>query len=165
MTTTHLSQVRADHPQATYQGSLRQAAASLFLWASLVLAADAASAHHLPEADARAVRVVVQSQIDAMAQDDGETAFSYATPEVQRKFGNPSSFMTMVRHGYPMVIRPRQVAFQRALSDNDTVIQGVYLRDSVGLNWLASYELQRQPDGSWRISGCVVHPVQSMVGI
>ena len=35
---------------------------------------------------------------------------------------------------------------------------GVRLTDADGGQWLATYSLERQPDKSWRISGCDVQP-------
>jgi hypothetical protein len=133
----------------------RRLAAGLFGW---LLVAAAFAAPPLPEPDARAVRAVVQSQLDAMAAGDGERAFGYAAPGIRGQFGNAATFMAMVRQGYPMVIRPARVAFQRPEPLEDAVLQLVELRDGDGRDWLAAYQLQRQADGSWRISGCVVQP-------
>ena len=38
------------------------------------------------------------------------------------------------------------------------LVQGVHLTDAGGALWLAVYRLERQPDRSWRISGCNVQP-------
>jgi hypothetical protein len=134
--------------------------------AALCAAAGASAAPPLAEGDARAVRAVVQSQLDAMATGDGERAFSYAAPDIRGQFGSAATFMAMVQRGYPMVIRPARVAFQRPEPLEDAapplvlqlVLQVVQLRDGDGQDWLAAYQLQRQADGSWRISGCVVQP-------
>jgi hypothetical protein len=32
----------------------------------------------------------------------------------------------------------------------------VLITDEAGLKWQANFQVQRQPDGSWRVSGCVV---------
>jgi Domain of unknown function (DUF4864) len=135
----------------------RRLGAGLFGWL-LFAAVGASAAPPLPETDARAVRAVVQSQLDAMAAGDGERAFSYAAPGIRSQFGSAVTFMAMVQQGYPMVIRPARVAYQRPEPLEDAVLQRVQLRDADGQDWLAAYQLQRQDDGSWRISGCVVRP-------
>jgi hypothetical protein len=48
---------------------------------SFALAASAAQPR-VPDADARAIRAVVQGQLDAFAQNDGVRAFSYASPGI-----------------------------------------------------------------------------------
>lgn len=124
----------------------------------------AAGAAALPEPDARAVRAVVQAQLDAFAADDAERAFSYASAPVQAQFGNASRFMAMVLGGYPMVVRPSAVSFFQPETDDaaitraSSVRQVVQLRDREGRLWKAVYLLDRSAGGDWRISGCVVAP-------
>jgi len=121
--------------------------------------AQPAAATPLGTADAKAVRAVVEAQLRAMAAGDAERAFSYAGPAIQAQFGDAQRFMAMVAGSYPMVIRPTAtVFFQPTLDSDGDVLQMVQLRDSAGKLWRASYLLARQPDGAWRIAGCVVAP-------
>ena len=110
----------------------------------------------LSSKDEKAVQAVVQSQLAAFAKDDGDKAFSYATPELRKSFGSSKAFMAMVKTGYPVVYRPASVVFLKPESSDADAIQRVQMQDSSGGAWLAVYSLQRQKDKSWRISGCVV---------
>ncbi|MDZ7589293.1 MAG: DUF4864 domain-containing protein [Rubrivivax sp.] len=124
-----------------------------------LLVPAAAGAALLAEPDARAVRQVVEAQLEAFAADDAARAFSYASPSIQAQFGDANNFMAMVRSGYPMVVRPAAVSFFQAQVDGgtpSTVMQLVQLRDREGRLWNASYLLERQTGAGWRISGCVV---------
>ena len=119
----------------------------------------AAGAAVLAEPDARAVRQIVEGQLEAFAADDAERAFSYASMGIRAQFGDAGNFMAMVRRGYPMVIRPAAVSFflpQLETATPETVTQLVQLRDRDGRLWKAAYTLQRQGSASWRIGGCVV---------
>ena len=113
-------------------------------------------AEPLSTKDEKAVQTVVQSQLAAFAKDDGDKAFSYATPELRKSIGSSAAFMSMVKNGYPVVYRPAAVVFLKAESVDTDVIQKVQMQDASGASWLAVYNLQRQKDNSWRISGCVV---------
>jgi hypothetical protein len=121
-----------------------------------------AGATRLAEPDARAVRKVVQAQLDAFAADDAERAFSYASPAIRAQFGNANRFMAMVQGSYPMVVRPTAALFFLAQVDRGsagaqpTVTQALQLRDGEGRLWMATYLLVRQAGMGWRISGCVV---------
>jgi hypothetical protein len=138
------------------------------LWCILcfsLLMPVSAGAAVLAEADARAVRQVVQAQLDAFAADDAERAFSYASASIRTQFGDAATFMAMVRSGYPMVVRPATVSFFQPQTDGTadganrapaTVLQAVQMRDREGRLWMATYLLERQPGNGWRISGCVV---------
>ena len=121
-------------------------------------ASVAARAQPVSEVDARAARTVVSAQIDAFANDDAKRAFSYAAPSIRAMFGTPERFLAMVRAGYPVVYRAAAVTFlipQRAAAN---LVQGVHLTDGDGALWLATYRLERQRDGSWRIAGCGIQP-------
>ena len=109
-------------------------------------------------ADVRAVRAVVEGQLKALAAGDATKAFSYASPAIRQQFGDPGTFMDMVRSNYPMLIRPASVSFFRPEARDGAVAQGVHFRDREGKLWRAVYELARQPDKRWRINGCAVAP-------
>jgi hypothetical protein len=101
---------------------------------------------------------VVEAQLAAFAEDDGQRAFSYAAPSIREMFGSPERFMAMVRGSYPVVYRPSAVVFLHPAWVQGQLVQGVHLTDAGGALWLAVYNLERQPDKSWRISGCSVQP-------
>jgi hypothetical protein len=124
-----------------------------------LLAPVAEGAAVLADQDARAVREVVEAQLDAFASGDAERAFSYAASSIRSQFSNADTFMAMVRGGYPMVVRPAAVSFLRAQvldGVEGTVSQPVLLRDREGRTWRATYLLEQRAGAGWRINGCVV---------
>ncbi len=124
----------------------------------LVTASSPARSEPVSSADTKAVRTVVEAQLDAFAADDAKKAFSYAAPSIREMFGTPERFVEMVRAGYPAVYRPSSVTFLQPLWVQGQLVQGVRLTDADGGQWLATYRLERQADKSWRISGCDVQP-------
>ena len=128
---------------------LFKAAAALLLLAPCPAAAQAVSA-----ADARAVRTVIEAQLEAFQRDDAPRAFSYAAPGIRETFGTPEKFMAMVREQYAVVYRPRSVTFEEPLMAGDDLVQPVRMTDGHGHAWMAIYPMAKQPDGSWRINGC-----------
>ena len=104
--------------------------------------------------DARAVRQVIEAQLDAFREDDAARAFSLATPGIRQTFGSPENFIDMVRSSYAVVYRPTSVAFEAPVAIDGQVVQPVRMTDAEGRAWLAIYPMQRQPDGSWRTNGC-----------
>jgi hypothetical protein len=112
----------------------------------------------LSPAEARAVQAVVQGQLLALAAGDAAKAYGYASAGIQRQFGDAAGFMAMVRTAYPMIIAPRSLAFRLPERTPAAVLQAVQLRDAEGRAWLATYQLEAQAGGGWRISGCIVTP-------
>jgi hypothetical protein len=105
-------------------------------------------------ADARAVRAVIEAQLEAFRRDDAPRAFSYAAPGIREAFGTPEKFMAMVREQYAVVYRPRSVSFEEPLMAGEDLVQPVRITDGDGRTWMAIYPMAKQPDGSWRINGC-----------
>lgn len=138
-----------------HEGLLRH---GRFLMAALWLVGALldARAAEVSKGDAQKVREVIQAQLAAFAADDAERAFSYAAPAIREQFGSPERFIAMVRQGYPVVFRPASVTFLRPDWVDGQLLQAVQMTDAAGAMWLAVYHLQRQPDRSWRISGCEV---------
>ena len=103
--------------------------------------------------DARAMRAIVEAQIEAFRRDDGARAFSYASSGLRTRFGSPEVFMEMVRTQYAPVYRPRSLQFDAPLEQMGQLMQPVRLTDADGAAWRALYPMVKE-DGAWRIDGC-----------
>jgi hypothetical protein len=110
----------------------------------------------LGAADREAIRRVISQQLDAFQRDDEIEAFSYASPSIQAQFKTPAEFMRMVRSGYEAVYRPRSTRFLEAIVMDGQIVQPLEVVASDASLVMAFYLMERQPDGSWRISGCVL---------
>jgi Domain of unknown function (DUF4864) len=126
-----------------------------FLLALLFLGPPfSASAAEVSTADAAAIRMVIEQQLDAFARDDARRAFALATSGIRARFGTAEAFMAMVRADYPVVYRPRRVEFDKPVMVEGDTVQPVRMIDANGAAWMALYPMQRQANGAWRINGC-----------
>lgn len=107
-------------------------------------------------ADAAAIRAVISHQLGAFLHDDGNAAYGDASPTIQALFHDPDTFMEMVRTGYQSVYRARGVEFRDLGMMDNRLIQQVYMVGPDGIPVLALYQMQKQPDGSWKINGCSI---------
>ena len=124
-------------------------AAMLLTYAALAKADDSVA-----PADAAAIRQVIQGQMNAFKVDDWKAAFAYASPSIQTKFESPQIFSQMVTQAYQPVYRPRGVEFREVKAREFGPTQEVFVVGPDGLSYLAYYTMEKQADGSWRISGC-----------
>jgi hypothetical protein len=115
-----------------------------------------ARAEGLTPADALQVQAVIVAQLKAFSEDNAEAAFEAATPQVRRSIRDAARFLALVRGNYPMVYRPAGFGFLTPELDQDQALQIVTIRDGDDKTWLALFSLERQPDHSWRIGGCIV---------
>lgn len=105
-------------------------------------------------ADEKAIHAVVQSQLDAFAEDDAVSAFALATTATRVRFGNPDNFLHMVKRHYNPIYRNRLALFSDPELIDGMMIQIVRLTDRNSQVWLAVYTMQRDDDGSWKIDDC-----------
>ena len=111
--------------------------------------------------DRRAIQGVIETQIRAFGRDDGSAAFALASPDIQLRFQTPEIFMRMVRRDYRPVYRPRRFEFRDVVDVDGVPVQKVYVVGPDGTPVIALYPMQKQADGSWRISGCyLVRPTE-----
>jgi hypothetical protein len=127
------------------------------------LVVGAVRAEEVSPGDAKALRAVIEAQLAAFKADDAPRAFSYASPAIRELYGNAATFMAMVRKSYPVVHRPKTVSFLAPQRIDGAFIQRVRMTDATDRGWLAVYQMERQPDGSWRIAGCQVVPSEARV--
>lgn len=120
---------------------------------ALLISTPAPAAAALDEDDRRQIQKVIESQIQAFRVDDGATAFSFASPTIQQKFGTVDNFMAMVKDGYRAVYRPREVEFLELREDQGRIQQAVRLVGPDGKTVIAVYTMKRQSDGVWKIAG------------
>jgi ketosteroid isomerase-like protein len=122
----------------------------------LVLAAPFAARAEdaLQPADPAAIRQVIQGQMEAFRSDDWNAAFAFAAPAIQGKFVSPDIFRQMVTGAYQPVYRPKGVEFRALEASEFGPTQEVFVIGPDGLAYLAYYTMERQADGTWRISGC-----------
>jgi hypothetical protein len=120
----------------------------LFLALLLLLAPPASAAD-----DVAAAQGVIRAQEQALIHDDAAAAYSYAAPTIKEIFPDAGVFMSMVRNSYAPVYRHRSFEFGEARSEGDWIAR-VHIIDADGEAWEALYTLERQPDGSLKITGC-----------
>lgn len=129
----------------------------LFATLFLLLSLNPLRAESLQANDAAAIRQVIENQLQAFAADNGEAAYTHAAPIVKGAFRSVDQFMAMVKQGYPPVYRNKGHDFGEAFTDGlGRPAQRVILRGMDGKTYEASYFMEKQPDGTWMIAGCVL---------
>ena len=130
-------------------------------FAPAIAADKSAPVEHLTAADRQAIEQTIRQQLDAFGRDDAESAFAFATPDIQRMFGSSDSFMQMVRDNYEPVYRSTGIQFERLTmapsspaSSSTQWVQAVRITDDEGKVWRALFTMRRQADHGWKVGGC-----------
>lgn len=106
--------------------------------------------------DTATVQAVIRSQEEAFSRDDAAAAYAFAAPGIKNLYRTPDVFMFMVRSGYAPVYRHRSFDFGEAKTYEGKIYQQVHIIDANGDAWEALYTLEPQPDGTLKISACVL---------
>jgi hypothetical protein len=103
------------------------------------------------------IKSTIDRQIEAFRADDFETAFGFASPNLQRLFGSPENFRSMVTRGYPMVWKPAEVRYLELADVNGSLWQKVLIKDRKGVVHVLGYRML-ETDMGWKISGVQLFP-------
>ena len=145
--------LRPDGPH--WLAVLRLALAACLAFAT---AMPAAAEAEMGAADWKAIEQVIADQRAALIAGDGDKAFAFATPAIRAQFGDTDTFMVMVRVAYPALLTARYTEFLEGAVIDGLVIQPLRLIDADNSVRVALYTLEKQSNGTWRISGCRISP-------
>ena len=106
--------------------------------------------------DVASAQSVIRAQEQALVRGDAAAAYSHAAPEIRQLFPQADIFLQMVQQSYPPIHRHKSFEFGEARALDGKIAQRVHIIDAEGVPWEALYTLELEPDGSIKISGCVL---------
>ena len=107
------------------------------------------------------IKSIVNQQLEAFQNDDFERAYSFASPTIKRMFSSPEVFRKMVIGGYQAVYRPQSIKMGSVEIIKGVTTLKVYLVDPNGEFVTANYLMEKQENGEWLISGCILSKAES----
>jgi hypothetical protein len=113
-----------------------------------------ATASEMDSADVKAIQEVVQSQLNALDEDDAVRAFALATESTRSVIGSAENFLRMIKEEYDPIYRHRRALFSTPEVIDGNTIQIVRVTARDNHVWLAVYKMQQESDGKWKIEGC-----------
>lgn len=124
---------------------------------ALMFCFASASAQSGGESVGEQIETVISSQFTAFQENDVAEAFTFASPMIQSMFGSPERFGQMVKSGYPMVWRPRDVSFTCLTERDGQFFQSMLITDAAGKKHSLDYEMI-ETDAGWLINGVFFRP-------
>src|SRR5262245_27763525 len=140
--------------------------AALFALMTVALLARLALAQAPAPSDAKtlvqAAAEPVMRQLEAFRRDDFDTAYGFASGEIQQRFDR-AHFEEMVRVGYPEIARSVfAVVAEGERAANGNVYLVLKIRGANGVSVEAVYEMVSEP-GGWKVNGVVTKPDPGVV--
>lgn len=115
---------------------------------------SAESIGNITTADAIAIQEAVQSQLDALANDDAAGAFELASSEKRLLIGSPDKFLRLIKEEYNPIYHYQRAIFSRPEVIEGDAIQVVRVTDTTSHVWVAIFSMQQEENSSWKIDGC-----------
>ena len=112
----------------------------------------------LPAAEWKAIKKVIGDQRAALKAGDAAKAFAQASPGIRAQFGTAENFLAMVKTAYDALLAARYAEFLEGAVIEGNVIQPLRLIAPDNTVQVALYTMEKQKDGRWKISGCVLAP-------
>jgi hypothetical protein len=112
----------------------------------------------LRERDWTAIKALISEQLAALKAGDGTKAFGYAAPGIRQQFGSGGAFLDMVRTSYGALLAARYSEFLEGAVIDGSVVQPLRLVGPDNTVLVALYTMERQPEGGWKIAGCILAP-------
>jgi hypothetical protein len=137
--------------------------APMRLLSVLALMLSLAGFAYAGEAEIKAAQNSVDAQLRAFQAGDHKLAYSYAAPNIQRICPTVEAFMGMVNGGYMPVAKPKSFAFGKVEElAAGAIAQQVLIVGPDGKDYEALYTLERQMDGSFKITGVSLRAVNTV---
>lgn len=127
-----------------------QCLAAWLLGMGMVLSASSL-AEALSVEDVEAIHEVVQTQLDAFAVEDAQTAFDQASDATQALLGSPEALMEIVREWFWPLCRPQKAEFLPAEVLGDQAVQEVVITDGNSTVWIAIFQMSVNEEADWKI--------------
>ncbi|WP_442578245.1 DUF4864 domain-containing protein [Mesorhizobium sp. ASY16-5R] len=106
------------------------------------------------DAEVKAAQATIDAQLQAFKRGDNAAAYDYAAPGIKTIFPTLEAFMGMVTGAYQPVYKPQSYAFGKSEEMGAaSIIQQVIIVGPDGKDYEAVYTLERQPDGTYKITG------------
>lgn len=125
-------------------------------WSAGSLAGEA------PIEESLAIHAVVQTQLEALAADDAETAFEMVSDETRALLGSPEALLGIVRDWYPALYRPQKAEFSSTEVVGQNAMQEVAITDSNGIVWIAIFLMALDDAEHWKIDSYYLLETTSM---
>jgi hypothetical protein len=126
--------------------------------ASLTNVTVLAKTSPLAAREREAMKLAVTTFVWGLSNGEPAAVWHFAPEEEQAEFGTKeAAYAFFVRANAPLAYA-RQMTFDGVGLENGSPVARVYITDKLGLQWQASFALERDGVGEWKIVDCWIDP-------
>ena len=105
-----------------------------------------------------AVKVAVATFVWGLSNGQPAAVWHFAPEEEQAEFGSQEAAYAFFVRAHAPLAYARQMTFDGIQMENGSPVARIYIKDKLGLQWQASFALERDGVGEWKIVDCWIDP-------
>ena len=100
------------------------------------------------------IKAAVETFIWGLSNRQSSAVWLIAPEVEQARFGSEDAVYAFFSKVHPPLVHARSIAFDSITSVNNMPNVNIYVTDTAGLQWRASFAMAREPAGGWKIVSC-----------
>ena len=107
-----------------------------------------------------AMKLAVATFVWGLSNGEPAAVWHFAPEEEQAEFGTQEAAYAFFVRAHAPLAYARQMTFDGVRFENGSPVARIYIKDKLGLQWQASFALERDGVGEWKIVDCWIEPAQ-----
>ena len=104
------------------------------------------------------IKAAVETFIWGLSNRQSSAVWLIAPEVEQARFGSQDAVYAFFSRVHPPLVNARSIAFDGIITADTVPIVNIYVTDTAGLQWRASFAMARESAGGWKIAGCRLLP-------
>lgn len=104
------------------------------------------------------IKAAVETFVWGLSNRQSSAVWLIAPEVEQTKFGSEEAIYGFFSRVHPPLVQAKSTAFDSITVSNNLPIVNIYVTDTAGVQWQASFAMARDTAGDWKIVGCRLVP-------
>ena len=109
------------------------------------------------------MRAAAATFVWALSNGSAETIWQFASEEEQESFGTAEIAYVAVAEAFPPLVYAAEITFDGIRNTDGVPTASYYVKDQVGLQWLASFGIVQDDAGDWKIISLMIEPAPGVL--
>ncbi len=104
------------------------------------------------------IKAAVETFIWGLSNRQSSAVWLIAPEIAQARFGSEDAIYGFFSRIHPPLVQAKSIVFDSITTADNVPVINIYVTDTAGLQWRASFAMARDPAGGWKIMSCRLLP-------
>jgi len=104
------------------------------------------------------IKAAVETFIWGLSNRQSSAVWLIAPEIAQARFGSEDAIYGFFSRIHPPLVQAKSIVFDSITTADNVPVINIYVTDTAGLQWRASFAVARDPAGDWKIVKCQLTP-------